>query len=127
MTTRDQITVPQWSKMMKAKFRCGCVVSRREILGAVNARRKALGKVTITYTTLHHIIHDAIQAFVDSCVDPDCYNSEPNPFVPNRRLGSNHIYTGTQAQRLFRLGVIYVYSRRSKRMTPNRKVSISAL
>ena len=113
---------------MKAKFRCNCAVSRREILGAVNARRKVLGKVAITYATLHHIIHDAIQSFVDSCVDPDCYDSGPNPFMPNRRLGSNHIYTGTQAQRLFRLGVIHVHSRRSKRMMPNRKArSLAAL
>lgn len=106
---------------MKAKFRCNCAVSRREILGAVNARRKVLGKVSITYVTLHRIIHDAIQAFTDSCADPDCFDSEPNPFMPNRRIGSNHIYTGAQAQRVFRLGVLHVHHRRSKRMMPARK------
>lgn len=106
---------------MKAKFRCNCAVSRREILGAVNARRKALGKVSITYLTLHHIIHDAIQSFTDSCVDPDCYDSEPNPFMPDRVVGSNHIYSGAKAQRIFRLGVIHVHRLRTKRMMPTRK------
>lgn len=111
---------------MKAKFHCNCAVTRKEILGAANAKRKALGKVTINYMTLHFIIHDAIQSFVDNCVDPDCVDAGPNPFMPHRKMGSNHIYTGQQAQRIFNLAVQHRYRRRTKRMMPSVKRQMAA-
>lgn len=106
---------------MKAKFHCNCAVSRKEILGAANAKRRSLGKVSITYAALHAIIHDAIQSFVDNCVDPDCVGAEPNPFMPHRKIGNNHIYRGEMAQRIFRLAVQHRYRRRTKRMNPTAK------
>lgn len=88
---------------------CSCSISMREIRARINFGRELLGLRPLTMNRFYGLRAAAAEKFLEAHESRRHGNKglDRNPFLPNRMIGNNYIFTAARANRLIRMGVAH--------------------